>query len=149
MRALLQRVDWARVRVAGEIVGEIEKGLLILLGVGQGDDEATADFVAQKTAELRIFADDADKMNLSLRDVAGGALVVSQFTLYADSKKGRRPFFGSAAAPERASALCDHFVRALQGRGIEVATGRFGAMMEVELQNAGPVTIMLDSAELR
>jgi D-aminoacyl-tRNA deacylase len=146
MRAVVQRVAWARVSVAGEVVGAIERGLLVLLGVGRGDDEAVADGLAVKIAEMRIFADAEDKMNRSLRDVGGACLVVSQFTLYADTRRGRRPFFGDAEEPKAARALCERFCSAMRARGIEVANGRFGAMMQVELCNDGPVTIWLDTA---
>lgn len=146
MRVVVQRVAWAKVTVAGEVVGRIDAGLLALVGIGKGDDEATARAMAKKVVELRIFPDEADKMNSSLVDVGGGCLVVSQFTLYADTQRGRRPFFGDAEAPERASALCDVFAQAVKELGVTVATGRFGAMMDVELCNAGPVTIILDSA---
>lgn len=148
MRALLQRVSRAEVRVAGESVGAIDGGLVVLLGVGKGDGEADSAALAKKVAELRIFADADDKMNLSVQDVGGAVLVVSQFTLHADVRKGRRPYFGNAEAPERANALCEHFSAQLCARGLTVATGRFGAMMEVELVNDGPVTLWLDSAEL-
>ncbi len=146
MRAVIQRVSSARVSVGGEVVGQVGRGLLVLLGVGKGDDEATCAALAKKTAELRIFADAQDKMNLSLLDIGGECLVVSQFTLYADTGRGRRPFFGDAEAPDRARALCDVFVADLSRLGVRTATGRFGAMMQVELCNDGPVTILLDSA---
>jgi D-tyrosyl-tRNA(Tyr) deacylase len=147
MRAVLQRVRWGRVRVANRTIGEIGPGLVILLGVGTGDREAHAQHLAKKVAELRIFADADDKMNRSLLEVGASALVVSQFTLYADVKKGRRPFFGGAAAPERARMLVDEFVRALSALNVPVQTGEFGAMMEVELANDGPVTLVLDTEE--
>ena len=148
MRALLQRVRWAKVSVDAEVVGACGPGLLILLGVGKGDDEALCAALAKKSADLRIFADADGKMNKSLLDVRGQALVVSQFTLYADCTEGRRPFFGNAEAPERAKVLCERYVAALKDLGVDTATGRFGAMMQVELQNDGPVTILLDAAEL-
>ena len=148
MRAVIQRVSWARVAVGESVVGEIGPGLLILLGVGQGDDESVAHVLAKKISRLRIFEDEAGKMNRSLLDVGGGCLVVSQFTLFADCRKGRRPFFGGAEVPERAAELCDAFVRAMGELGVGVATGEFGAMMRVELCNDGPVTIILDSSEL-
>ncbi len=147
MRAVVQRVTSARVRVDGEVVGEIGQGLLVLLGVGKGDTPDIGAALAKKISLLRIFADPDDKMNLSVLDVAGSALVVSQFTLYADTTRGRRPFFGDAEAPEAAKALCDDFARALEREGVRVATGRFGAMMQVELCNDGPVTIWLDTAQ--
>ncbi|HXV19732.1 MAG TPA: D-aminoacyl-tRNA deacylase [Desulfuromonadales bacterium] len=145
MRAVLQRVSEARVRVKGEIVGEIGRGLLVLLGVGQGDSEADARFLAEKTAGLRIFEDAQGKMNLSVEEVAGAALVVSQFTLYGDCRQGRRPGFSAAAPPELADALYRQFVDGLQKRGLPVATGIFQAEMAVELVNDGPVTLLLDS----
>jgi len=145
MRAVVQRVTSARVQVDGEVVGEIGQGLLVLLGVGKGDTAEVGAALARKIALLRIFADAQDKMNLSVRDVGGAVLVVSQFTLYADTTRGRRPFFGDAEAPEVAKARCDDFARALAGEGLPVATGRFGAMMQVELCNDGPVTIWLET----
>jgi D-tyrosyl-tRNA(Tyr) deacylase len=146
MRAVIQRVKWAKVTVGGEVVGEIERGLVVLLGVGKGDTAETADAMAKKVVQLRIFADAEDKMNLSLLDVGGACLVISQFTLYADTTRGRRPYFGDAEAPDAASVLCEHFGRAVEAMGVRVASGRFGAMMDVELCNDGPVTISLDSA---
>ncbi len=148
MRAVVQRVQWAHVRVDNEVKGEIEGGLMILLGVAQGDDEDRADKLAKKLVDLRIFEDDLGKMNRSLLDVGGSALVVSQFTLFADLRKGRRPFFGGAEAPERAAALCDYFCQRMRGLGIQTETGVFGAMMKVELCNDGPVTIVIDSCDL-
>lgn len=145
MRAVLQRVSEARVRVNGEIVGEIGRGLLVLLGVGQGDGEADARFLAEKTAGLRIFEDAQGKMNLSVEEVAGAVLVVSQFTLYGDCRQGRRPGFSAAAPPELADALYRQFVAGLRKRGLPVATGIFQAEMAVELVNDGPVTLLLDS----
>jgi D-tyrosyl-tRNA(Tyr) deacylase len=147
VRALLQRTSGARVRVDGEVVGEIGAGLAILLGVGPDDDEAVADALARRAAELRIFDDAAGKTNLSLLDVGGEALVVSQFTLYADTRRGRRPGFTGAAAPEVAERLYRRFAEALRALGVGVATGRFGALMAVELVNDGPFTIWLDSAD--
>ena len=146
MRALLQRTSGARVRVEGAEVGSIERGLVILLGVGPSDDEAVADTLARRATELRIFDDDAGRTNLSLIDVGGSALVVSQFTLYADTRRGRRPGFTGAAAPELANRLYLRFAAALRELGVEVATGRFGEVMEVELINDGPFTIWLDTA---
>jgi D-tyrosyl-tRNA(Tyr) deacylase len=145
MRAVLQRVSEARVRVNGEIVGEIGRGLLVLLGVGQGDSEADARFIAEKTACLRIFEDAQGKMNLSVEETGGAVLVVSQFTLYGDCRQGRRPGFSAAAPPELADALYRQFVDGLQKRGLPVATGIFQAEMAVELVNDGPVTLLLDS----
>lgn len=145
MRAVLQRVSQARVRVENEIVGEIGPGLLILLGVGQGDGEADARYLAEKCAALRIFEDGAGKMNLALAESGGAALVVSQFTLYADCRKGRRPGFSGAAPPDEANRLYLCFVAQLRALGLTVATGVFQADMAVELVNAGPVTMLLDS----
>ena len=145
MKALVQRVKFARVEVAGETTGEIGPGLLIFLGVGQNDGSREAAFVADKCANLRIFEDDAGKMNLSLLDIGGEALVVSQFTLYGDASHGRRPSFSEAAPPETAEKLYREFVALLQGAGVRVATGRFRAEMAVSLCNDGPVTIMVES----
>jgi D-tyrosyl-tRNA(Tyr) deacylase len=147
VRALLQRTTGARVRVGDETVGEIGGGLVVLLGVGPEDDEATADALARRITELRIFDDPAGRTNLSLIDVAGAVLVVSQFTLYADTRRGRRPGFTGAAAPELAERLSLRFVAALRELDVEVAMGRFGAVMAVELVNDGPFTIWLDTAE--
>jgi len=144
---VLQRTTGARVRVAGETIGEIGRGLVILLGVGPEDDDATADALARKVVELRIFDDPHGRTNLSLLDVGGEALVVSQFTLYADTRRGRRPGFTGAAAPELAARLYVRFAETVRSLGIVVATGRFGAVMEVELVNDGPFTIWLDTAE--
>ena len=147
MRALLQRTSGARVRVDDDVVGEVGRGLVILLGVGPDDDEAVADALARRTAELRIFDDAEGRTNLSLLDVGGGALVVSQFTLYADTRRGRRPGFTGAASPDLAERLYLRFAEALRELGVRVATGRFGAVMAVELVNDGPFTIWLDTAE--
>jgi D-tyrosyl-tRNA(Tyr) deacylase len=147
MRALLQRTTGARVRVADEVVGEVGHGLVVLVGVGPDDDEATADALARRISELRIFDDEAGKTNLSLLDVGGAALVVSQFTLYADTRRGRRPGFTGAAAPELANRLYLRVAAALRELGVEVAIGRFGAVMQVEQVNDGPFTIWLDTAE--
>jgi len=147
VRALLQRTTAASVRVAGEVVGEIDRGLVILVGIGPGDTEATADQMAQKSAELRLFRDDAGRTNRSLLDTGGGALVISQFTLYADTRRGRRPGFTGAAPPDDAERLYERFADALRELGVTVATGRFGAEMAVELVNDGPFTIWLDSAD--
>jgi D-tyrosyl-tRNA(Tyr) deacylase len=149
MRALIQRVTRGVVRVEEEIVGAIDAGLVILVGVGAADGEAEADFLAQKIAGLRIFGDEAGRFNVSLVDSGGGALVVSQFTLYADARKGRRPSFVGAAPPERAEELIDRFAAALRAAGVAVATGRFRSHMAVEIHNDGPVTLWLDTAELR
>jgi len=145
MRAVLQRVSRARVSVDGEVTGEIGAGLMILLGVGKQDSSAIAASLAEKVANLRVFEDPQQKMNLSLLDVKGAALVVSQFTLYGDARGQRRPSFISAAPPELAKRLYDEFCEALRRLGVIVATGVFQAMMSVELVNEGPVTILLDS----
>ncbi len=145
MRAVLQRVSQARVEVAEETVGAIGQGLLVLLGVEQEDAEGDAELLAKKTAELRLFEDDGGKMNLSVEDIGGEVLVVSQFTLAADCRKGRRPGFSRAAPPEEANRLYQHYVALLRQRGLSVATGRFQAMMQVSLTNDGPVTFLLDS----
>jgi D-aminoacyl-tRNA deacylase len=145
MRAVLQRVSRARVSVEGKVTGEIGAGLMILLGVGKEDTSAVASSFAEKTANLRIFEDEQRKMNLSLLDVKGAALVVSQFTLYGDARSQRRPSFISAAPPELAKQLYDEYCESLRRLGITVATGIFQAMMSVELVNEGPVTILLDS----
>jgi D-tyrosyl-tRNA(Tyr) deacylase len=148
MRALLQRVRRAEVRTGGEVVGRIGPGLVVLLGVGQDDDERSAESLAAKTAKLRIFADAEGRMNRSILDEGGEALVVSQFTLFADARKGNRPSFVRAAPPERADALYLRYVAALEAAGVPVATGTFQAHMEVELVNDGPVTIWLDGDAL-
>lgn len=147
MRAVVQRVTRAEVRVDGAVTGQIEKGLVVLLGVGRGDTEAEAAWMIDKIAGMRIFADDAGKMNLSLEDIGGGLLVVSQFTLYGDTRKGRRPSFIDAAPPEVASALYDDFVELARARGLQVGTGVFQAMMEVDLVNDGPVTLIVESRD--
>jgi len=148
MRAVLQRVARASVEVEGNKVAAIGRGLLILLGVARGDGEAEARKLAQKAAELRIFPDQEGKFNLSLLDIDGEALVVSQFTLLADVRRGRRPSFQEAAPPEEAAPLVEAFARHLQELGVSIQMGRFGAYMQVELVNDGPVTIVLDSQEL-
>ena len=145
MKALLQRVSEARVTIDGEVIAEIGAGLLVLLGVAAGDGEAEAGTLAAKIAKLRIFADEAGKMNHSVLDVSGNALVVSQFTLCADTSRGNRPGFSRAAAPEVADALYAYFCARLADEGVPVATGRFAAHMQVELTNDGPVTIWLDT----
>lgn len=144
MRALVQRVRSGAVSVAGEDIARIGRGLVILLGIGPGDAEAQAGYLAEKIATLRIFEDVQGKMNLSLLDVGGEAIVVSQFTLYADTERGRRPSFVNAAAPELAEPLVVRFVELLQAQGVPVQTGRFGAEMQVEIHNDGPVTIWLE-----
>ena len=148
MKVVLQRVKRASVTVDGHIVGKINEGLLILQGVGQDDEERDASSLATKLSQLRIFRDEAGKMNRSLLDVGGSALVVSQFTLLGDCRKGRRPSFNRAARPEQAIPLYEFFCQTLKDLGLTVETGRFGAMMDVELVNDGPVTILLDSKEL-
>ncbi|MGE5642123.1 MAG: D-aminoacyl-tRNA deacylase [Byssovorax cruenta] len=144
MRALLQRVSKASVSVEGQTISSIGKGLLILLGIGHGDGEEQAKFLAEKIANLRVFEDDQGKTNLSILDVKGEAIVVSQFTLYADTRKGRRPSFIDAALPYVAEPLVDHFVDLLRGQGVPTQTGKFGVHMEVEIHNDGPVTIWLE-----
>ena len=145
MRAVIQRVSRAKVSVNHAVTGEISHGLVILLGVGREDTPAVAASLAVKAANLRIFEDENEKMNRSLRDVKGAALVVSQFTLYGDARGGRRPSFIAAAPPEQAKALYEAFCEALRQLGVTIATGIFQAMMSVELVNEGPVTILLDS----
>ncbi len=145
MRAVVQRVSRGSVAIEGQVVGQIGRGLVVLLGVGHGDGEAEARLLAEKIANLRIFEDQAGKMNLSLLDIGGEALVVSQFTLYADTRRGRRPGFTDAALPDVAEPLVQRFADHLRAAGIPVATGRFGAMMLVEIHNDGPVTILLDT----
>jgi D-tyrosyl-tRNA(Tyr) deacylase len=144
MRAVIQRVRRASVTVDAALVGEIGVGLLVLLGVTDGDTPEHAQWLADKIAGLRIFADDDGKMNRSVVEIAGGVLVVSQFTLYGDCSKGRRPSFVEAAAPDIAIPLYEAFVAAMRSHGIATATGRFGAMMQVELINDGPVTLIID-----
>jgi D-tyrosyl-tRNA(Tyr) deacylase len=149
MRAVIQRVRQGRVSVAGQTVGEIGPGLVILLGAGQGDGQAEAERLAAKITNLRIFADAQDKTNLSILDVEGEALVISQFTLYADCRKGRRPSFVHAAPPDVAAPLVDYFADRLRREGVRrVAGGEFGASMLVEIHNDGPFTIWLDSDDL-
>lgn len=147
MRAVIQRVKRAKVTVTGEVVGEIGTGLLVLLGVGRGDDEAAADYLAAKTLGLRVFEDGEGKMNLSVTDVGGAVLAVSQFTLYGDVRKGKRPSFDDAARPESARALYEYFVGRIRAAGVRCETGRFQEMMDVELVNDGPVTILVDSGK--
>ncbi len=144
MRAVLQRVRRAKVTVGDEITGEVVAGWLVLLGVAPGDTLADVDWLADKVANLRAFADDAGKMNRSVQDIGGGVLVVSQFTLYGDCQKGRRPSFTGAAAPAIAEPLYEAFVATLRAHGVPVATGRFAADMQVELVNDGPVTFVLE-----
>lgn len=144
MRALIQRVSKASVTVDGQTISRIGKGLLILLGVGHNDTEQQAGFLAEKAANLRIFEDEQGKTNLSVLDVKGEAIVVSQFTLYADTRKGRRPSFIDAALPDVAAPLVDRFAELLRGHGVPTRSGKFGAHMEVEIHNDGPVTIWLE-----
>lgn len=147
MRAVIQRVNHARVTVDHAVTGEIGRGLLVYLGVGPGDGDAEVEWVSKKVAELRIFPDDAGRFDHSVEEDGAAILVVSQFTLYGDTRKGRRPSFTSAAPPEIAEPLVERTMDALRARGLEVAGGRFGAHMRVESENDGPVTIILDSAE--
>ena len=146
MRAVLQRVREASVKVDGDIIGQIGQGLLILICAMQGDTEAEAEQLALKISKLRIFEDDLGKMNLSIKDIGGSALIVSQFTLAADTSRGNRPGFSPAAAPEDGRRLYEHFSKAVQSQAIPIANGEFGADMDVSLVNAGPVTIWLDTS---
>lgn len=145
MRIVVQRSKQAHVKTGGEVVGRIDRGLVVLVGVARGDTEEAARYLAGKTANLRIFEDEEGKMNLSLKDVGGKVLSISQFTLYGDASKGRRPNFMAAAPPEEAERLYEAYNAALREEGIEVETGKFGAMMEVSLINWGPVTLIIDS----
>jgi D-aminoacyl-tRNA deacylase len=145
MRAVVQRVSRAGVTIDGEVVGAIDRGLLVLLGVAPGDTEAEVRWLADKIVGLRIFSDAEGKMNRGVIEAGGGVLVVSQFTLYGDCRKGRRPSFIGAAPPEVAEPLYEAFVAAIRAQGVPAATGRFGAMMQVELVNDGPVTLLLDT----
>jgi D-tyrosyl-tRNA(Tyr) deacylase len=147
MRAVVQRVSRARVTVKGETAGEIGLGLLVLLGVGAGDTRIEADYLAEKTIGLRIFEDAGGKMNLSVAEVGGALLVVSQFTLYGDARRGKRPSFDGAAPPEQARELYEYFVEKVRASGVRLETGRFQETMQVELVNDGPVTILLDSGK--
>jgi D-aminoacyl-tRNA deacylase len=148
MRACVQRVSEARVIVAGEIVGQIGRGLVVLLGVAAGDSSGDVDYIADKIAELRIFPDEAGKMNRSLEETGGAMLVVSQFTLLGDCRKGRRPSFIDAAEPSLGERLYEEFVQAVAAKGIEIATGRFRQHMDVTLTNDGPVTLLIDSKKV-
>jgi D-aminoacyl-tRNA deacylase len=145
MRAVLQRVSRAEVRSGGRLLGKIERGFVVLLGVARGDNQADAAWMVDRTLKMRVFADSAGKMNLAMDAVGGGLLVVSQFTLLADTDSGRRPSFIGAASPEEGKLLYEHFVSLARAADVKVETGEFGAMMEVELVNDGPVTIVLDS----
>ena len=144
MRAVVQRVSQASVSVGGEVVGDVGRGVVVLVGVTHGDTEEQAEWLARKIAGLRIFEDNEGKMNAGLLDADGAALVISQFTLYADCRKGRRPSFTNAAMPEVAEPLVEHFAQALRDHGVPVETGVFGAHMLVEIYNDGPVTILLE-----
>lgn len=147
MRAVVQRVSHAKVSVNGEVAGEIGRGLLILLGVASGDAPADADYLADKIIGLRIFEDSSGKMNLAVAEVGGALLVVSQFTLYGDVRRGKRPSFDGAAAPQAARELYEHFVEKVRTAGLRCETGRFQETMQVELVNEGPITILLDSTK--
>ncbi|MGA8762070.1 MAG: D-aminoacyl-tRNA deacylase [Candidatus Sulfotelmatobacter sp.] len=147
MRAVVQRVSRAKVTLSGEIAGEIGLGLLVLLGVGQDDTEADATYLAGKISGLRIFEDEQGKMNRSVQDAGGDILAVSQFTLYGDARRGKRPSFDASAAPEKARELYEFFVEQIRAAGLRCETGRFQEKMQVELVNEGPVTILLDSAK--
>jgi D-tyrosyl-tRNA(Tyr) deacylase len=147
MRAVVQRVSRAKVTVRGQIAGEIETGMLVLLGVAATDSQADAEYLAGKIAGLRIFEDTDGKMNLGVAEVSGSVLAVSQFTLYGDVRRGKRPSFDGAAAPQQARELYEFFVSCIRAKGLRCETGRFQEMMEVELVNAGPVTILLDSSK--
>ena len=149
MRVIVQRVQSSRVEIDGEVSGEIGQGLMVLLGIAEGDGQEQCDFLADKLVHLRIFTDEQEKMNLSLQDINGEMLIVSQFTLYGDCKKGRRPSFVAAARPEPAVPLYEYFIDAVKRQGVKkVATGQFGADMQVYIQNDGPVTLMLDTDEI-
>ncbi len=148
MRAVVQRVSSARVEVGPETVGDIGPGLLVLVGVGSGDTEADAQELARKLIHLRIFEDDEGRMNRSLLDTGGSLALVSQFTLFGDTRKGRRPYFGAAAEPAQAAPLIETLSQQIQDAGIHVVTGRFGAQMKVHLTNDGPVTLLLDTKKL-
>lgn len=145
MRAVVQRVTSADVKIDGTVKGKIDKGLMVLLGVGNGDTEEDMKYIADKIIKLRIFSDENDKMNLSLEDVNGSMLVISQFTLYGDTSHGRRPFFGEAMEPMGANDMYEKFVKYVSDKGIRTQTGEFGADMKVTLTNDGPVTIILES----
>jgi len=148
MRIILQRVKEASVKVDGKVIGQIGKGVLILLGAGKEDTQQDVEYLVEKILGLRIFEDESGKMNLSVTDIGGEVLVVSQFTLYGDCRKGRRPSFDKAAPPEVAENLYNHFVERIRDFGVPVKTGKFRAMMDVHLVNWGPVTLMLDSKKL-
>lgn len=147
MKAIIQRVSTASVEVEENVTGEIGPGLVVLLGVAEDDEEADADYLAEKISNLRIFDDDDGKMNLSLTDIRGEILAISQFTLYSNTRKGRRPSFLEAALPEKAEPLYEYFIQQTKGRGVKVAKGVFGAVMLVKIFNDGPVTIILESKD--
>ena len=147
MRAVIQKVSQANVTVENQQVGQIDQGIVVLLGVTHEDTESDADYLAKKITQLRIFEDEQGKMNLSLLDIKGAILSISQFTLYAETKKGRRPSFSKAARPDQAKPLYDYFNEQVRRLGVEVETGEFGAMMDVSLTNDGPVTIVIDSEQ--
>jgi D-tyrosyl-tRNA(Tyr) deacylase len=149
VKALLQRVTKASVSVGGEVVGNIGKGVIVFIGVAEGDTENDSQYLAQKAANLRIFSDEDGRFNLSARDIEGELLAVSQFTLLADTRKGRRPSFAGAAPPAKAEKLFEHFIDQARATGLKVETGRFQQYMQVEIYNDGPVTIMLDSTDKR
>ena len=148
MRAVIQRVNNASVTVSGKVIGEIDKGLLVFLGVGEGDTEVDLKYIADKIVGLRIFSDADDKMNLSIRDIGGEVLVVSQFTLYGDCRKGKRPSFSSSMEPKDAEKMYEDFIKMIESNGIKTAHGEFGADMQVSILNDGPVTILLDSSKI-
>lgn len=148
MRAVVQRVKEASCRVDGEIVGKIDKGILLFLGVGQGDEDKDLNYLVDKVVGLRIFSDDEGKMNLSLEDIEGEILIISQFTLYGDVRKGKRPSFTNSAAPDLGEKFYKQFIEEVKSRGIKAETGVFGADMDIELINDGPVTILLDSEKI-
>jgi D-tyrosyl-tRNA(Tyr) deacylase len=147
MRAVVQRVSSAQVTVQGEVTGKISRGIAVLVAIGNDDTKSDADYLADKIVRLRIFEDDNGKMNLAVSDIRGGILVVSQFTLYGDVRRGKRPSFDAAAPPQRARELYEYFVERIRATGLACATGRFQETMQVELVNDGPVTILLDSAK--
>ncbi len=147
MKAVIQKVSQAAVEVENETVAEIKRGLVVLLGINQEDEKADAEYLAKKVPNLRVFEDDEQKMNLSIQEIGGEILAISQFTLYADTRKGRRPSFIKAAPPEKADPLYEYFVELIQNSNIEVKKGIFGAMMQVKIFNEGPVTIIIDSED--